>query len=117
MTAAPFITHVFDSKLTTEVLGYNFSETTSVYLSSTTLNQLSGQHVDVYPNQQNTHLNTLYPAFTGVPVEYSVTNDNKLSFNKPVSADSEEVDIIITNAGGYDTSMNSTLNGKGIFLM
>lgn len=117
LTAAPFITHVFDSKLTTEVLGYNFSETTSVYLSSTTLNQLSGQHVDVYPNQQNTHLNTLYPAFTGVPVEYSVTNDNKLSFNKPVSADSEEVDIIITNAGGYDTSMNSTLNGKGIFLM
>lgn len=119
LTAAPFITHVNSEDGTSqdliEVLGYNFGKTTNVYLSSNSLNSVSG--VSVTPFENNANLNTLYPTFSATPVEYDVVNDNKLKITIPdIINVNDTCDIIIQNQGGYDTSLNSTLHGKGIFL-
>ena len=119
LTAAPYITHVDHENVTTgqdvEVLGYNFTSTTNVYLSSNNLNSKSGVHVTPF---SESNLNTLYPAFSATPVEYRVVNDNKLKLIVPATMElqNDVCDIIIQNQGGYDTSLNSTLHGKGIFL-
>ena len=116
LTAAPFITHVFDHADQLEVLGYNLDTTTGAYLSSTEINQLSGQDVSVFDKNKDTNLHNMYPQFTGVEMNYRVQNANKIFIDKPHSVSQQETDIIITNPGGYDTSMNSSLHGKGIFL-
>lgn len=114
LTAAPFLTHVdIDSYQENELLGYNFETTTGVYLSSTKLNQLSGVSVTPFTSG---FMSSEYPAFTGVPVEYDIINDNKIYFKLPDTDTDDTVDLIVQNAGGYDTALNSTLHGKGIFL-
>ena len=118
LTAAPFITHVDTTSAqggsNVNVLGYNFSGTTNVYLSSANINALSGQVVTPFPPG---NLNTLYPAFTATPIPYDIRNDNKMILTIPdINNLESECDIIIQNQGGYDTSLNSTLHGKGIFL-
>jgi len=95
LTAAPYITHVGDYGT---ILGYNFNSTTSVYLSSTTLNQLSGEKVDIHGDRQ---ISTHFPAFTGVPVEYDIVSDNIINIDISSIDDSEPVDVMIANAGGY----------------
>lgn len=116
LTAAPFLTHVNESTddNTIEVLGYNFDDTIGVYVSGSNINQLSGVHVESFPTSSN--LSTLYPVFSGVPVSHEIINDYKLKLTLPENVPSETVDIIIQNPGGYDTALNSTLHGKGIFL-
>lgn len=116
LTAAPFITHVTHAEAdsTAEIIGYNFYPTTNVYISGAHVNTLSSEDVTLYPDRAN--LNTLYPSFSGVPVNYTITNDNKLVINLPIVSKTEVIDIIITNPGGYDTILNSTLHGKGVML-
>jgi hypothetical protein len=111
LSAAPFITHVDTDSAQYEILGYNFMSTSGVYLSGNTINTLSGETV------YNT-LSGLYPSFTGVPIEYSITNDNKIKFDIPDSISTNEtLDLIIRGPGGFDTALNSTLHGKGILLL
>lgn len=114
LTAAPFLTHVNDYKNIKQVWGYNFSDVTNVYVSSAEVNQLSGTDVKMFP--AGTGLDTLYPEFTAVEVDFDIINDNKLNFTPPEMSTTQELDIIIQNPGGYDTAKGSTLHGKGIFL-
>lgn len=114
LTAAPFLTHVNDNKDKKQLWGYNFSNVTNVYVSSTELNQLSGESVEMFTTSD--HLKSLYPSFEGVNVEFDIVNDHKINFKLPDITTEEEVDIIIQNPGGYDTAIGSTLHGKGIFL-
>lgn len=115
LSAAPFITHInTDQGRENEILGYNFNTTQSVYLSSTKINQLSGERVDMFPGDP--HLSVLYPSFSGVEVNYERINDYKIHFDIPDSIDNDELDLIVTGIGGYDTALGSTLHGKGIFL-
>lgn len=107
LTAAPFITHIDEIGDQRTILGYNFLNTTNVYISGTNINSLSGEHVNRYNS-------TLFPAFTGVPVDFDINNDNKMTFKLPESTDDTELDVIILNDGGYDTALGSTLHGKGI---
>ena len=114
LTAAPFLTHVNEYKDKKQLWGYNFSNVTNVYVSSTELNQLSGESVEMFTTSD--HLKSLYPAFEGVSVDFDIVNDYKINFKLPDITTDEEVDIIIQNPGGYDTAIGSTLHGKGIFL-
>lgn len=109
LSAAPFITNIDEFGDERVVLGYNMLATTSVYLSSNDINSLSGVEVDNFNS-------TLYPAFTGVPVEFNATNDNKLTFKVLNTNDTALYDVIILNAAGYDTALGSTLHGKGIII-
>ena len=114
LTAAPFLTHVNNHEDSVELWGYNFNNTTNVYISADNINSLSGEQVEVFPSDHN--MSTLYPSFSGVPVSFDVVNDYKIKVNLPNVQASQTVDIIVTNPGGYDTALNSTLHGKGIFL-
>lgn len=109
LSAAPFITNIDEFGDERVVLGYNMLATTSVYLSSNDINSLSGVEVDNFNS-------TLYPAFTGVPVEFNATNDNKLTFKVLNTNDTALYDVIILNVAGYDTALGSTLHGKGIII-
>ena len=114
LTAAPFLTHVnTESTEENEILGYNMSSTTAVYLSSNNINTLSGVEVTPFTSS---HLSTQYPTFSGVPIEYRIINDSKLFFDIPTEFPTDTYDLIVQNIGGYDTALNSTLHGKGIFL-
>jgi len=108
LTAAPFITHVEEYGDDRTMLGYNLKDTTSVYLSGSEINSLSGVEVNKFGNS------TIYPTFSGVPLDFEVINDNKLMFNLEKVNENNEYDIIIVNPGGYDTALNSTLHGKGV---
>ena len=110
LSAAPFITNIEEYGDEREILGYSMLATTNVYLSSNSVNTVSGVVVDQFKDS------TLYPAFTGVPVEYNVINDNKLVFKMLNTNDSELFDVIIINPAGYDTALGSTLHGKGVML-
>lgn len=116
LTAAPFITHVnTDVGIENEVLGYNLATVTGVYLSGNTINALSGENIDKY--NKNEYQHQLYPAFTGVKIEHENINDYKIYFDLPEGLpENELLDLIITGPGGYDSAINSTLNGKGIFV-
>lgn len=117
LTAAPFITHVdTETSSRNEVLGYNMSSTTNVYLSSNSINVLSGTVVTPFSGDSMEYLASLYPPFTGVRIDYDIQNDNKIYFNTDNIPAGEEYDLIVQNIGGYDTALNSTLHGKGIFL-
>lgn len=98
LTAAPYITHVGEYGDMRTVMGYNFQSTTNVYLSSTEINQLSGQHVDPHGDRQ---ISTHFPAFTGVPVDFDMVNDNIINVDTTILSDNKPTDIIILNAGGY----------------
>ena len=114
LTAAPFITHIDTERYEeNEILGYNMSSTTGVYLSSNEINSLSG--VEVVPFTDS-YLSSIYPSFSGVPINYNIVNDNKVYFDLPEVPENMTYDLIIQNIGGYDTALNSTLHGKGIFL-
>ena len=113
LTAAPFLTHVYDDQAS-QAWGYNFNNVTNVYVSGAHVNNLSGSRVEVFKNEPN--MQTLYPPFTGVEIPFDVINDNKLNYELPITGVDEQVDLIIRNPGGYDTALNSTLHGKGIFL-
>lgn len=114
LTAAPFITHVdTDNYEENEIIGYNMKTTTAIYLSSSSINMLSG--VEVVPFD-NAYLTSLYPSFSGVPINYKIVNDNKIYFDIPEVPGNDTYDLIVQNIGGYDTALNSSLHGKGIFL-
>ena len=113
LTAAPFVTHVEDHESTTDkiVYGYNFGDTNSVYISSNSINMLSGERVQLF---DKTAMNSLYPPFTGVPVEYDITSDNTIVMNTQLTPETEPYDVIIVSAGGYDTAVQSDLHGETI---
>ena len=110
LSAVPFITNIEEFGTSRLVLGYSLYDTTSVYISSNSVNQLSGVVVDEF----NT---TLFPSFTGVPLEFEAINDNKLKFNIPNNIDPGVYDVILLNPAGYDTALGSTLHGKGIMIL
>lgn len=115
LTAAPYITHVGDDDKTQNkvVLGYNMSETSSVYISCNSINQLSGERVELFESE---NLNTLYPPFTGVSVDYNITNDNTIVVSSDSAPRGELYDIIVVSAGGYDTAIKSPLNNDGVII-
>lgn len=118
LTAAPFLTHVDTTDRDNEILGYNFTDTTGVYLSSNKINALSGQEISPFDGAGLEYMKTLYPTITGVPVSYQVKNDSKIHFSIPdhIKNQDDLTDVIVVNYGGYDSAINSTLHGKGIFL-
>lgn len=117
LTAAPFLTHVDTSGQYNELIGYNFNSVLNVYLSSSEINELSGQGVVPFNSPGLEYMSTLHPPFTAVPVNFEIINDNKIYFNIPTDIElNDEVDIVIRNIGGYETALNSTLHGKGIFI-
>ena len=115
LTAAPFITHIDTIGDLSTVLGYNFNSTTNVYLSSTEINQLSGGEIIPFTSESN--LSSLYPPFSGVEVNFRKINDYKIEIDLLDVNTPQQIDVIIQNAGGYDTALSSTLHGKGIFLL
>ena len=108
LTAAPYITHVGDTSVNHDVLGYNFNNTTSVYISSNQMNMLSGVVVTPLTGE---NISTHFPAFTGVPVEFNIQNDNKIVINTPEVDTNQQIDIIIMNDGGYSTAATSPHHG------
>jgi hypothetical protein len=113
LTAAPYITHVEDDGQTTNkvVLGYNLGETSSVYLSCNNINALSGERVQLF---DKTGLNTLYPAFTGVSVDYDITSDNTIVIDDTIVPPGVMYDIVVVSAGGYDTAVNSPRHNQDV---
>ena len=97
------------------VLGYNFNETTSVYLSGTKLNALSGTLYHTTSADPSPYFND-FPAITGVKIPFNIVNDNTLTYTLPSVSVDEEVDIIIESIAGYGTAMNSEDNTNGIQL-
>ena len=72
LTAAPFMTHVNGHNIKT-ITGYNFNSTTNVYVSG-------GSYTNTIAVEPFTdaNLSTLYPAFTALPVPYTILNDNQI---------------------------------------
>jgi hypothetical protein len=109
----PIVTHIINGDKpfsTQELWGYNLGNVTSVYLSGAGINALSGQTVDNYDTGN-------YPAFTGVPVDFTITDENRLSIEVPLDTGlSEEVDVVLLNITGYGTSMKSSSHGRGVML-
>lgn len=97
------------------VLGYNFNETTSVYLSGTKLNALSGTMYHPTSADPSPYFNA-FPAITGVKIPFDVVSDNMLTYVLPDVSVGEEVDIIIESIAGYGTAINSEDNTGGIQL-
>ena len=117
LTAAPTITHIIDGDkpyFKQEVWGHNFNNITSVYLSGSQINALSGEHVDGF-------CSGYYPGFDGVPVQFRRLDKNRIEIDMPDVSDmnfSEEyVDIILVNPGGYGTSITSPLHNNGVKLI
>ena len=98
LTAAPYITHVGEFGDSRTILGYNFLSTTNVYLSSSQVNELSGESVDIHGDRQ---ISTYFPAFTAVPVPYQIVSDNILTVDTSILSERDKTDVIISNAGGY----------------
>lgn len=113
ISSHPMIRSVDDTYKT--VLGYNFNETTSVYLSGTKLNALSGTMYHPTSADASPYFND-FPAITGVKIPFTVVNDNMLTYDLPDVSVGEEVDIIIESIAGYGTAMNSEDNTNGIQL-
>ena len=93
------------------VLGYNLGETSSVYLSCNNINALSGERVQLF---DKTGLNTLYPAFTGVSVDYDITSDNTIVIDDTIVPPGVMYDIVVVSAGGYDTAVNSPRHNQDV---
>lgn len=117
LTAAPTITHIIDGDKPfsrQEIWGHNFSNITSVYLSGSQINALSGEHVDDFCSD-------FYPGFHGVPVQYRELDQNRIEIDMPDISDTdiseEYVDVILVNPGGYGTSITATLHNSGIKLI
>lgn len=108
LTAAPHITHVsgHDNKT---ILGYNLGETTNVYVSGSDM--INPIQVQPFTKQ---NLSTEYPAFTAVPVPFTVNNDNSISVDLTDITHTTEDDLIIQNAGGYDSIKNPRIGGGDI---
>ena len=60
------------------------------------------------------NLSTEYPAFTAVPVPFTVNNDNSISVDLTDITHTTEDDLIIQNAGGYDSIKNPRIGGDDI---
>ena len=117
LTGAPTITHVLDTSdpHIKEVWGYNFNNITSVYVSGSDINTLSGVAVNLF--SPDTSLSNEYPEFTGVEIDHTPINENKISVNvSGLSGYSESVDLILTTIAGSSTSITSHLHGKGLDL-
>lgn len=111
LTGAPYITYVDEHGSSRQIIGYNMNSTTNAYVSGTNINQLSGERVDIHGDRQ---ISTYYPAFTGVPVDFTINNDNSLNVVLPKVDHDETVDLILTNAAGYATSMTSPHHSKPV---
>ena len=127
LTASPIVTHGFDvmsvklspensemyvveaDGTTQELWGYNFGNVTAAYLSGTELNAVSGDLVNNFTSDD-------YPAFTGVPIDFNIINDNKLTIELPAGMEVDKhTDVILVNIAGYGTSITSPLHRKGLF--
>ena len=108
LTSAPHITYVTEYSNHRVVLGYNFNSTTQVYVSGNDCNALSGETVDIHGDRE---IARHYPPFTGVPVQYEILSDNEMQIHIPTEIKDTEIDIIISNAGGYGTASSSPHHG------
>lgn len=113
LTGAPYITYIDDVGESRQIIGYNMLTTSNVYVSSNSINQLSGVEVDIH---QDKPISTLYPTFTGVPVEFEIINDNRINITLPTVKQDETVDLIISNAAGYTTAGTSPHHGNHIVI-
>lgn len=113
LTAAPYITHVSDSTSNHDVLGYNFNNTTSVYLSSNEINDESGVVVSPMSGE---NISTSFPAFTGVPIQFNIVNENKIVLDTSNVRSNLPADLIIVNDGGYSTAITSPHHGYSLNL-
>lgn len=104
LTAAPYITDVTTSSENINIQGYNMINTTNAYISANEINQLSGVEVIMHEGKE---ISTHYPAFTGVPVDFKIHNDNEITINSIETSDNLVIDIIIQNEGGYTTAIRS----------
>lgn len=109
LTAAPYVTYVDEYGTSRNLLGYNMRSTTNVYVSAAHVNSVSGERVDLHGDRE---ISNLFPAFTGVSVPFQVSNDNMMTVDLSVVSDDKQVDIILSNAGGYSTAATSTHHGK-----
>lgn len=108
LTSAPYITNIDTVGKYNEVWGYNFNSTSAVFVSGFEINQLSGVDVTPFDAATHAHLNEHYPTFTGVQVPFEVIDDNRLYFDSTtVSNYISSGDVIILNAGGYSTGIQS----------
>jgi hypothetical protein len=105
LTAAPHITHIsgFNNKT---VIGYNLGETTNVYVSGSNMEQ--AVYVQPFTKQ---NLSTEFPAFSAVPVPFTINNDNSISVDLTDVAYTSDDDLIIQNVGGYDSIRNTQIGG------
>jgi len=108
LTSSPHITYVSEHGNNRTILGYNFNSTTQVYVSGSNCNMLSGETVDIHGTRE---ISRHYPPFTGVPIEYEIQSDNEMYVQIPTEVQDTHVDIIISNAGGYDTATRSPHHG------
>ena len=113
LTAAPYITDVSTSTGAVNIQGYNMLNTTSAYISSNDINQLSGVEVKMHEGRE---ISTHYPAFTGVPVDFKILNDNEIIIESIKTDDNIIVDIILQNDGGYTTAVNSSHHSDDVVI-
>ena len=108
LTAAPHVTHIsgFNNKT---IIGYNLGETTNVYVSGSNMSDA----VEVQPFMKE-NLSTEYPPFTAVPVPFTVNNDNSVSVDLTDITYTTQDDLIVQNAGGYDSIKNPAIGGSDI---
>lgn len=117
LTAASYITHVDTTGIYNEVWGYNFYNTSNVYLSSVEINQLSGVSVQPFDPNTHAHLNSKFPAFQGMPIEFDVVDDNIIRFKLPDTLQTAvSADLIVMNPGGYSTSIQTPHHGAPVIL-
>lgn len=107
---APYLTSLSNPVSTFDVFGRMFDDTQYVWVSGNTFVE---PMVEQNPFDGN-YLETSFPAFSGVPVEFHIDSTNLLTFTMPSLSAIGKVDIIVANKAGYSimtvdtTSLSST---------
>jgi hypothetical protein len=113
LTGAPYITNVYGQNIKT-IYGYNFGNTTGVYVSGSTVDASQAIPVETIDDPQ---MATTYPAFTAVEVPFRIINDNQLEVDLTQTQHTSQDDLLIQNAAGYDSLFNTQIGGSGEFLL
>ncbi len=108
--AAPTITHVDRNKIKINqtpkkitISGYSMNHTQHVFLSGSEFITNNQQHVDMFSHIPS--LSADFPSFYGTPIDFVITNENKIEVYIPALNGTGTIDIILVNRAGY-SSMN-----------
>ena len=124
---APSVTFItLDSSKNRKILSYNISQSANVYVegynmyymtnlylsgSDTNMFGTSAKVFSFFEDKYQNRLGTENPAFSGVQIlEWTVINNNNITFNIPTLHTSGDLDIILQGPAGYFISSNCGYN-------